>query len=79
MTVVYAISPKEEKKENKESKGYGQRKGARLQGAYRVILSSHRQLSKACLLLKSCPHGFIWRETRDSAEKMVRKNKVNCA
>lgn len=36
------------------------RKVAWLQSAYRVILSSHRQLSKACLLLKSYPHGFIW-------------------
>lgn len=38
------------------------------QGGYRMILSSHLQLSKAWLLLKSYPHGSFG-EKRDIAEK----------
>lgn len=50
-----------------------------LQGAYHVILSSHLHLLKACVLLKSCPHGFIWGEkTRDSTGNR-RKNKKSGA
>lgn len=41
--------------------------------AYRAILLSHRQLSKAWLFLKSCPHGFIRGKSSDSTKKRERE------
>lgn len=54
------------------------RYSAWLQRAYRVILSSYRQLSKVCLLLKSCPYGFISGEKKEGLKKN-KKNKKNGA
>lgn len=43
--------------------------------AYRAILLSHRQLSKAWLFLKSCPHGFIRGKSSDSTKKRERERR----